>query len=75
MPEPQPHLDDQQTDKTFPALEKEVTLEAEDKCIQASIMILPGNTFACRTVDSSKHDAEVKSLGEPMIIPFRLLDL
>ncbi len=38
-PDTQPYLDDQQTDKTFPVLEEEVTPKAGDEYIQASIMI------------------------------------
>ncbi len=37
MLDPQPYLDNQQTDKTFPALKEEVTLEAGVEYIQASI--------------------------------------
>ncbi len=38
-PDTQPYLDDQQTDTTVPKLEEEVTPEAGDEYIQASIMI------------------------------------
>ncbi len=38
-PDAQPYLDDQQTDKTFPALKEEVTPKAGDEYIQASIMM------------------------------------
>ncbi len=62
-PDPQPYLDDQQTDKTFPALKEEVTPEAGNKYIQASIMIPFNNTFACRTVLSHKRNAEGNIIG------------
>ncbi len=38
-PDTQPYLDKHQTDKTFPALEEDVTPKAGDEYIQASIMI------------------------------------
>ncbi len=60
MLDPQAYLDNQQTDKSFPTLVEEVTLEAEDKYIQASIMIPRGNTFACRTIVSRKCNAKGK---------------
>ncbi len=62
-PDTQPYLDNQQTDKTFPILEEEVTLKAGDDYIQASIMIPPGSTFAHGTVVSHKRDAEVNIIG------------
>ncbi len=62
-PVPQPYLDDQQADKTFPALEEEITPEAGDKCIQASIMIPRGNTFTSGTIVSHKHNAEGNIIG------------
>ncbi len=37
--DPLPYLDNHQTDKTSPALKEEVTPEAGDKNIQASVMI------------------------------------
>ncbi len=53
-----PYLDDKQTVKIFPALKEEVTPEAGDKYVQASIMLPPGNTFAHGTVVSCKHNVE-----------------
>ncbi len=44
-PDPQPYLDNQQTEKTFPALKEAVTPKAGDKYIQTSIMIPCNNTF------------------------------
>ncbi len=46
----------------FPALE-EVTPETGDEYLQASIMIPQGNTFACGTAVSCKHDAEGNIVG------------
>ncbi len=46
MTDTHPYLDSQQTDKTFPALKEEVTPEAGDDYMQASITIPHGNTFA-----------------------------
>ncbi len=62
-PDTQPYLDNQQTDKTFPVLKEEVTPEAGDKYIQASIMIPRGNTFTRGTVVSCKCDAEGNTIG------------
>ncbi len=62
-PDPQPYLDDQQTDKTFPTLKDEVTPKAGDEYIQASIMLPQGNTFAHGTVVSHKHDTEGNIIG------------
>ncbi len=62
-PDTQAYLDDQQIDETFPAFEEEVTSEAGDKYIQASIMIPYGSTFACRTVVSRKCNAERNIIG------------
>ncbi len=61
--DPQPYLDTQQTEKTFPVLEEEVTPKAGDKYIQASIMIPHGNIFACGTVFSHKCNAEGNAIG------------
>ncbi len=68
--DPQSYLENQQTDKTFPALKEEVTPKAGDEYIQESIMIPRGNTFAHKTVVSCKHNAEGNILGMPMTIPF-----
>ncbi len=57
------NLEDQQTEKTFPALEDEVTPKSGDKYIQASIMIPRGNTFTCGTVVSCKRNAEGNIIG------------
>ncbi len=57
-PNTKPYLDNQQTDKTFPALEEEVNPEAGDKYIQASIMIPHGNNFAHGTVVSRMWDTK-----------------
>ncbi len=63
MPEPQPYLDNHQIDKTFPTLKEEVTSEAGDKYIQASIMIPCGNIFAHGTVVSCKRNAKGSIIG------------
>ncbi len=60
---PQPYLDNQQTDNTFPTLEEKVTPEAGDEYIQASIIIPHGNTFAHRTIVSCKCNAEGNIIG------------
>ncbi len=69
-PNPQPYLDNQQTDKTFPAVKEEVTPKAGDEYIQASIMIPHSNTFARGTVVSHKCKLRETSLDLPMTIPF-----
>ncbi len=69
MPDLQPYLDNQQTDKTFPALEEEVTLEAGDKYIQVSIMIPRSNTSACKTIVSCKRNAKGKIIRCAMTFP------
>ncbi len=56
--DPHPYLDNQQTDTIFPALVEEVTPEAGDEYIQASIMILHGNTIAHVTVVSCKRNTD-----------------
>ncbi len=69
MPDPQPYLDNQQTDKTFPALKEEVAPKAGDKYIQTTIMIPHGNTFSHGTVVSCKHDAEGHIIGRALDNP------
>ncbi len=61
--DPQPYLNDQQTDNTFPALKEEVTPKAGDEYIQVYILIPCGNPFACRTVVSRKRNAEGNIIG------------
>ncbi len=50
-------------DKTFSALEEEVTWKEGEKYIQASIMIPRGNTFACRIVVSCKRNTKGNIIG------------
>lgn len=63
-PDPEPYVAKDQTRETFPTLKEEVTLEAGDKYIQASIMFPCGNTYACRTVVNCKHDAKKNVIGQ-----------
>ncbi len=62
-PDPQPYLGNQQTEKTFPTLEEEVTPKAGAKYIQTSIMIPHSTTFARAIVVSCKCNAEKNLIG------------
>ncbi len=72
----QPYLDNQQTDKTFPTLEEEVTPEAGDEYIQASIMIPRSNNFALRTIVSCKRntDGNIGHVHDNPILDFLVYD-
>ncbi len=67
--DPQPYLDNQQTNKIFPILKEEVTPKAGDKYIQASILIPCGNVFACVQQSAASTMLRETSLGVPMTIP------
>lgn len=56
-PNSEPYFDEEHTEVNFLALMEIVTLEAGDKYIQASIVILCSSTFAKGTVVSCKHNA------------------
>lgn len=56
--------------KIFPALEEEVTLKAEDKYIQAFIMLLQSDTHSCGIVISCKRNADRNILGKAHDNPF-----
>ncbi len=77
-PDTDPYLDNQQTNKTFPAIKEEVIPKTGGGYIQASIMIPKGNTFAHGTVVSCKRKAEGKIIGhahDNPILDSRLYDI
>ncbi len=68
-PDPQSYLDNEQTNKTFLALEDDVTLEAGDKYIWALIMLPSISTLPKAQLSAASAILRETLLGDSMIIP------
>ncbi len=76
--DPQPYFNEHKMEQMLLALEEEVTPEAGNKYIQASIMLPHRNTFTWGTVVSCKHNAVGKIIccnHDNLILDTHLYDI
>ncbi len=62
-PEYLPYSDEDQNETMFPDLDEEVTPEAGDKYLHASVMLLRGSQLMHGTVEAHKQDLDGNLIG------------